>query len=100
MSGSDDGHIFVWERCSGSLVALLGSGAGNASVSCVAPNSSLPMLASCGQEPVVRLWTPQVITLTECTKMGLVFVPLLLVNCFGLGWVVWCNMGRGIAFGF
>ena len=58
VSGSDDGHIFVWERATGSLVNLLRSS--DSGVSCVAPHPHLPMLASCGQDPVVRMWSPEV----------------------------------------
>jgi WD40 repeat protein len=58
VSGSDEGHIFVWERGTGALVNLLRSS--DAGVSCVAPHPHLPMLASCGHDPVVRLWSPEV----------------------------------------
>ncbi|EIE20239.1 hypothetical protein COCSUDRAFT_48661 [Coccomyxa subellipsoidea C-169] len=57
VSGSDDGHIFVWQRGTGQLVNLLRSS--DTGVSCVAPHPHLPMLASCGQDPVVRLWSPE-----------------------------------------
>ncbi|CAL8470916.1 g10458 [Coccomyxa elongata] len=57
VSGSDDGHIFIWERATGALVNLLLSS--DSGVSCVAPHPHLPMLASCGQDPVVRMWSPE-----------------------------------------
>lgn len=65
VSGSDEGHIFVWERGTGALVNLLRSS--DAGVSCVAPHPHLLMLASCGHDPVVRLWSPEVShPLIEC----------------------------------
>lgn len=58
VSGSDDGHIFVWDRGTGELANLLRSS--DSGVSCVAPHPHLPMLASCGHDPIVRLWSPEV----------------------------------------
>ena len=61
LSGSDDGHIFAWDRASGRLLNILrgGGDATDAGVLCVAPHPSDPILASCGQQPIVRLWAPQ-----------------------------------------
>lgn len=58
VSGSDDGRVFIWDQASGRLVNMLSSDDRN--VSCVAANKSMPMLASAGSEPVVKLWSPQV----------------------------------------
>ncbi len=57
-SGSDDGRIFVWDRFNGRLVNMLSSDDQN--VSCVAAHPSMPVLASAGSEPVIKLWSPQV----------------------------------------
>ncbi|KAK9842324.1 hypothetical protein WJX81_006659 [Elliptochloris bilobata] len=56
VSGSDDGRVFIWERGSGQLVNLLAANEGAAAV--VAPNPMLPMLATAGNDTVVRLWAP------------------------------------------
>ncbi|KAL0033568.1 hypothetical protein WJX79_003993 [Trebouxia sp. C0005] len=56
-SGSDDGRIFVWDRFNGRLVNMLSSDDQN--VSCVAAHPSMPVLASAGSEPVIKLWSPQ-----------------------------------------
>lgn len=59
-SGSDDGHIFIWDRQTGRLVNLLGRGSDAASVTSLACHPHMPLLASSGAEPVVRLWSPEV----------------------------------------
>ena len=60
VSGSDDGRIFIWDQFSGRLVNMLS--ADDRNVSCVAAHPSMPVLASAGSEPVVKLWSPQVRT--------------------------------------
>ena len=62
-SGSDDGRIFVWDRFTGRLVNMLSSDDQN--VSCVAAHPSMPVLASAGSEPVIKLWSPQVGTTVQ-----------------------------------
>ena len=57
-SGSDDGRIFIWDRFTGRLVNMLSSDDQN--VTCVAAHPSMPVLASAGSEPVIKLWSPQV----------------------------------------
>ena len=49
VSGSDDGHIFVWEREAGRLVQLLHADRIGA-VNCLEPHPNLPMLATSGLE--------------------------------------------------
>ena len=58
VSGSDDGWILIWNRQSGQLVNMLH--ADDRNVSTVAAHPSMPMLASSGSEPVVKLWSPEV----------------------------------------
>ena len=62
VSGSDDGHVFVWDRASGRLANMLRAPgeAADAPVLCAAPHPLQPVLASAGQEHVVRLWAPLV----------------------------------------
>ena len=57
-SGSDGGSIFIWSAASGRLVNVLR--ANDTVTTCVAPHPHTPMLASCGFEPAVRLWSPEV----------------------------------------
>ena len=57
-SGSDGGSIFIWSSASGRLVNVLR--ANDTVTTCVAPHPHTPMLASCGFEPAVRLWSPEV----------------------------------------
>ena len=57
-SGSDGGSIFIWNAQTGQLVNVLR--ANETVTTCVAPHPHVPMLASCGFEPAVRLWSPEV----------------------------------------
>lgn len=57
VSGSDDGRIFIWDQHTTRLVNMLTSNDHN--IQCVAPHPSMPVLASAGSEPVVKLWSPQ-----------------------------------------
>jgi DDB1- and CUL4-associated factor 6 len=56
LSGSDCGHIFVWDRKDGKLVNLLR--ADNHVVNCIQPHPHLPILASSGIDYNVKIWTP------------------------------------------
>ena len=57
-SGSDDGRIFIWSRHTGRLVNILTSD--DQSVAAVVAHPSMPVLASAGSEPTIKLWSPQV----------------------------------------
>ena len=63
-SGSDGGSIFIWNARTGQLVNVLR--ANETVTTCVAPHPHAPMLASCGFEPAVRLWSPEVYTRLDC----------------------------------
>ncbi|XP_071562962.1 DDB1- and CUL4-associated factor 6 isoform X1 [Temnothorax nylanderi] len=56
MSGSDCGHVFVWERDSARLCMLLE--ADQHVVNCLQPHPYLPMLATSGIDYDVKLWAP------------------------------------------
>ncbi|KAJ8676672.1 hypothetical protein QAD02_012459 [Eretmocerus hayati] len=56
MSGSDCGHVFVWERESAKLCMLLE--ADQHVVNCLQPHPFLPMLATSGIDYDVKLWAP------------------------------------------
>ncbi|KAF8065588.1 hypothetical protein HT031_003189 [Scenedesmus sp. PABB004] len=57
VSGSDDGRLWVWHAGSGEVVAVLRGG--DRAVKRVAVHPSRMLLASCGSEPLVRLWSPE-----------------------------------------
>nr|CAH7766205.1 unnamed protein product [Callosobruchus chinensis] len=61
MSGSDCGHVFIWEKSSGKLKMLLR--ADQHVVNCLQPHPVLPLLATSGIDHDVKLWAPK---LNEC----------------------------------
>ncbi|XP_026073604.1 DDB1- and CUL4-associated factor 6-like isoform X12 [Carassius auratus] len=56
MSGSDCGHIFVWDRHTGEHLMLLE--ADNHVVNCLQPHPYDPILASSGIDYDIKLWSP------------------------------------------
>ncbi|XP_041932980.1 DDB1- and CUL4-associated factor 6 isoform X2 [Alosa sapidissima] len=56
MSGSDCGHIFIWERHTGEHLMLLE--ADNHVVNCLQPHPFDPILASSGIDYDIKLWSP------------------------------------------
>lgn len=56
MSGSDCGHVFVWDRETAKLCMLLE--ADQHVVNCLQPHPFLPMLATSGIDYDVKLWAP------------------------------------------
>lgn len=56
LSGSDCGHVFVWDRKSARLVMLLE--ADHHVVNCIQPHPQLPLLATSGIDYDVKLWAP------------------------------------------
>lgn len=56
MSGSDCGHVFIWDRYTGEIVMLLT--ADSHVVNCVQPHPSRPILATSGIDHNVKLWSP------------------------------------------
>ncbi|XP_062390520.1 DDB1- and CUL4-associated factor 6 isoform X5 [Sardina pilchardus] len=56
MSGSDCGHIFIWERHTGEHLMLLE--ADNHVVNCLQPHPYDPILASSGIDYDIKLWSP------------------------------------------
>nr|CAI5835260.1 unnamed protein product [Callosobruchus analis] len=61
MSGSDCGHVFIWEKSTGKLKMLLR--ADQHVVNCLQPHPVLPILATSGIDHDVKLWAPK---LNEC----------------------------------
>ncbi|XP_060732357.1 DDB1- and CUL4-associated factor 6 isoform X2 [Tachysurus vachellii] len=56
MSGSDCGHIFIWDRHTGEHLMLLE--ADNHVVNCLQPHPYDPILASSGIDYDVKIWSP------------------------------------------
>lgn len=56
MSGSDCGHVFVWQRDNAQLRMLLQ--ADQHVVNCLQPHPSLPILATSGIDHDIKLWAP------------------------------------------
>jgi DDB1- and CUL4-associated factor 8 len=57
LSGSDLGHIFIWNRNTGEIVKILIGSKCNA-INCITPHKDLPLIATCGIERTVKLWYP------------------------------------------
>ena len=56
MSGSDCGHVFIWEKDTARLCMLLE--ADQHVVNCLQPHPYLPLLATAGIDYDVKLWAP------------------------------------------
>ncbi|XP_075215504.1 DDB1- and CUL4-associated factor 6-like isoform X2 [Lycorma delicatula] len=56
LSGSDCGHVFIWDRYTARLVMLLE--ADHHVVNCIQPHPQLPLLATSGIDYDVKLWAP------------------------------------------
>lgn len=56
MSGSDCGHVFIWDRYTCEIVMLLT--ADSHVVNCVQPHPTRPLLATSGIDHNVKLWSP------------------------------------------
>ncbi|XP_056648569.1 DDB1- and CUL4-associated factor 6-like isoform X1 [Diorhabda sublineata] len=56
MSGSDCGHVFIWNRHTADLKMLLQ--ADQHVVNCLQPHPTLPLLATSGIDHDVKLWAP------------------------------------------
>lgn len=56
MSGSDCGHVFIWDRHTCEIVMLLP--ADTHVVNCIRPHPSRPLLATSGIDHNVKLWSP------------------------------------------
>lgn len=56
ISGSDCGHVFMWDREFGRVCMLLE--ADHHVVNCVQPHPFLPLLATSGIDYDVKLWAP------------------------------------------
>lgn len=58
LSGSDCGHIFIWEASTGKLLKLLNADDTGGAVNCLSAHPHLPFLASSGLSKDAKLWGP------------------------------------------
>lgn len=56
MSGSDCGHVFIWDRHTCEIVMVLN--ADSHVINCVQPHPSKFLLATSGVDHNVKLWSP------------------------------------------
>ncbi|KAK2518250.1 Dcaf8 [Columba guinea] len=64
VSGSDCGHIFLWEKSSCQIVQFMEGDKGGV-VNCLEPHPHLPVLATSGLDHDVKIWAPTAETPTE-----------------------------------
>ncbi|XP_036906320.1 DDB1- and CUL4-associated factor 8-like [Sturnira hondurensis] len=58
VSGSDCGHIFLWEKSSCQIIQLLEKGDRTGTVNCLEPHPYLPVMATSGLDYDVKIWAP------------------------------------------
>ncbi|XP_027765915.1 DDB1- and CUL4-associated factor 8 [Empidonax traillii] len=68
VSGSDCGHIFLWEKSSCQIVQFMEGDKGGV-VNCLEPHPHLPVLATSGLDHDVKIWAPTAETPTELTGL-------------------------------
>lgn len=64
VSGSDCGHIFLWEKSSCQIVQFMEGDKGGV-VNCLEPHPHLPVLATSGLDHDVKIWAPTAESPTE-----------------------------------
>ncbi|XP_032745255.1 LOW QUALITY PROTEIN: DDB1- and CUL4-associated factor 8-like [Rattus rattus] len=68
MSGSDCGHIFIWEKSSCQIVQFLEADEGG-TINCIDPHPYMPVLASSGLDHEVKIWSPIAETSSKLTGL-------------------------------
>ncbi|XP_034612193.1 DDB1- and CUL4-associated factor 8 isoform X2 [Trachemys scripta elegans] len=68
VSGSDCGHIFLWEKSSCQIVQFMEGDKGGV-VNCLEPHPHLPVLATSGLDHDVKIWAPTAEAPTELTGL-------------------------------
>lgn len=64
VSGSDCGHIFLWEKSSCQIIQFMEGDKGGV-VNCLEPHPHLPVLATSGLDHDVKIWAPTAEASTE-----------------------------------
>lgn len=57
LSGSDDGHIYIWDRNTEAIVNWM-RGDDNGVVNCIEAHPNLPVIATSGLDDNVKIWVP------------------------------------------
>ncbi|XP_069491531.1 DDB1- and CUL4-associated factor 8 isoform X1 [Ambystoma mexicanum] len=68
VSGSDCGHIFLWEKSSSQIVQFMEGDKGGV-VNCLEPHPHLPVLATSGLDYDVKIWVPTAEAPTELSGL-------------------------------
>ncbi|XP_030042847.1 DDB1- and CUL4-associated factor 8 [Microcaecilia unicolor] len=68
VSGSDCGHIFLWEKSSCQIVQFMEGDKGGV-VNCLEPHPHLPVLATSGLDHDVKIWAPTAEMPTELSGL-------------------------------
>lgn len=64
VSGSDCGHVFLWEKSSCQIVQFMEANK-RGTINCLEPHPYLPVLATSGLDLDVNIWAPTANTITE-----------------------------------
>uniref|UniRef100_A0A8D2DN90 DDB1- and CUL4-associated factor 8 n=1 Tax=Sciurus vulgaris TaxID=55149 RepID=A0A8D2DN90_SCIVU len=68
MTGSDCGHIFLWEKASCQIIQFMVGDKGG-TVNCLEAHPHLPVMATSGLDHDVKIWAPTAIASTELTGL-------------------------------
>ncbi|XP_012612326.2 DDB1- and CUL4-associated factor 8-like isoform X1 [Microcebus murinus] len=68
VSGSDCGHIFLWEKSSCQIIQFMEGDKGG-TVNCLEPHPCLPVLATSGLDHDAKIWAPTAKASTELTGL-------------------------------
>uniref|UniRef100_A0A8C6A771 DDB1-and CUL4-associated factor 8 n=1 Tax=Marmota marmota marmota TaxID=9994 RepID=A0A8C6A771_MARMA len=68
MSGSDCGHIFLWEKASCQIIQFLLADKGG-TVNCLEAHPHLPVIATSGLDHDAKIWAPTATASTELTGL-------------------------------
>ncbi|KAM8895907.1 DDB1- and CUL4-associated factor 8-like [Lycaon pictus] len=68
VSGSDCGHIFLWEKSSCQIVQFMEGDKGG-TINCLEPHPYLPVMATSGLDHNAKIWAPTAEATTELTGL-------------------------------
>uniref|UniRef100_A0A8C4QNU4 Uncharacterized protein n=1 Tax=Eptatretus burgeri TaxID=7764 RepID=A0A8C4QNU4_EPTBU len=69
VSGSDCGHLFVWDKESAQILLALPGDTGGV-LNCLEPHPHAPLLATSGLDPDVKLWSPTATGLPDLSQLS------------------------------
>ncbi|KAG8508066.1 DDB1- and CUL4-associated factor 8 [Galemys pyrenaicus] len=68
VSGSDCGHVFLWEKSSCQIVQFMEGDKGG-TVNCLEPHPYLPVMATSGLDHDAKIWAPTARAIVELTEL-------------------------------